>query len=210
MSLLLLLVSLVSATTCNDGSHSNSVGRGTCSHHGGVMSWDDYSPPTYVTPKYVAPRKPQSNIISLPKGIDNGGRYYYAVFAESAGASPNEAINYKCFVENNKVVENISIYLPREKWVVSDNFVATSEDTSKFRVMFETTSDVRLSYNWVWLVESERFFKIPDENDTRYLSTVKQAIIVINDSERIEISLVGFPAAIARAWKSCSQLVTKN
>jgi hypothetical protein len=33
--LLLVGVAPSFATDCNDGSHSNSTGRGTCSHHGG-------------------------------------------------------------------------------------------------------------------------------------------------------------------------------
>lgn len=50
--------SLLSQSTCRDGTTSKSSGRGTCSHHGGVAK-------TGVTPK-PAPLAPSTGDITLP------------------------------------------------------------------------------------------------------------------------------------------------
>jgi len=42
--LILLIISKLIATTCCDGSYSSSIGRGTCSHHGGVCDGGGYTP----------------------------------------------------------------------------------------------------------------------------------------------------------------------
>ena len=39
-----MIISKLIATTCCDGSYSSSIGRGTCSHHGGVCDGGGYTP----------------------------------------------------------------------------------------------------------------------------------------------------------------------
>lgn len=49
LSLALFLSSYKTASAdaiCNDGTYSYSSGSGTCSHHGGVDYWIDYTPPS--------------------------------------------------------------------------------------------------------------------------------------------------------------------
>lgn len=48
--LILLIPFFALAATCRDGSHSNATGRGACSHHGGVSSWDDEQSSTQTKP----------------------------------------------------------------------------------------------------------------------------------------------------------------
>ena len=43
-------------SSCNDGTFSNSSGRGTCSWHGGVKKFPSFKTPSYKFKSYKAPK----------------------------------------------------------------------------------------------------------------------------------------------------------
>lgn len=194
---------------CNDGTYSESEGRGTCSWHGGVKEYpyipssryqDSYLPERKVDTTYeIEPNvKSKWESSSSSSNIELPAEMYEASIATYT-LDERGAVNYFCLSENKK---SALFFRYDNGYRYKTNLQMTSTEAKKeginLNVKFEfTTSDGQA---WEYPMENavvylgEKQLKWSDDDDTTWQVSLKvgpKLIAQLKDSTSISVFVLG-------------------
>jgi len=150
--LITLLLSNVSnaGSICNDGTYSDSEGRGTCSWHGGVATSG-----VYLDSQQSNSYRDQTGVVQRWEDsydVTNDG----TPFHDTSSVTSAHMFSYACFVlKDQSIGETIMIMFPFNVEAQSEWSVAPKENVKVFA--HSKNGHALISGNWAWTTTSNGF-----------------------------------------------------
>jgi hypothetical protein len=224
----LLIQSVFAGSICNDGTYSQSEGRGTCSYHGGVATSGvyreeratvSYSNKTSVSQEFPQP-KPQS-AWEQDYGVTDSGHPTISTLYASETKTDFKAFHYFCSPLRDGTSEAIILAVQLQNVLDHKELAVAPKDSIKVFTFWNGKYQA-ISGNWSWKTFDGILMLAKGTLDLGFKSTslspqdmknilfTEKLTIVVKGRGLIEFQIPEVKSNMIDTWKKCQALTPQD